>query len=500
MRSVKTGNQTIRKLIGEVVIVHEGITMECDSAYEYTPTNLFDAFGNVVITQGKAKLYGDVLKYNGNARTGVIHGRRVQLVEEQVTLTTKSIQFNTAQNTASYFTLGVISSADGNFSSTRGTYFSSSRVFAFGGNAAFQDSSMLINSDSLEYHSQISTIYFRRPTRIYNENTYLYCESGWHNRKSKESLFLTNAFLKNENQRIVAQSIYNNQSDSISIVRGNAVLIDSLRRATLYSSEITYNDRTKYALAKEKPLLVNITEQGDTIHLRANYMAAKGEMGPQKEVTQRHFWGQGNVAFHRNDLQGVCDSIFFSTGDSILHMLVDPVIWNEKNQLSADYIKAHFKNEVIKTMNFQGLAFVCSEEEHKKYNQIKGREMVAHFTEGELQRIDVTGNGETIYYIKDQDVITTVNRAESSTLTIYVADNKIKSITFREKPTSNLLPIEKVQTEDVLLKGFNWKIDRRPASKEDVIPVGLDLNSYKTIEEHAIKEMRKKINPASSIN
>ncbi len=500
MRSVKVGNQSIRKLLGDVVIVHDGITMECDSAYEYTPTNLFDAFGNVVITQGKAKLYGDILNYDGNSRSGIIHGKQVRMVEEGVSLITKSIHFNTAQNTASYYTLGIISSSDGNFSSIRGTYFSNSKVFAFGGNVAFKDSSMLINSDSLEYHSQTGTIFFRKPTRIYNEKNYLYCQDGWHNRKKKESLFLKNAYLRSENQRIIAQSIYNNQIDSISIVKGNAVLIDSARRATLYSNEITYNDKQKFALAKDGPLLVNVTDQGDTIHLRANYLAAKGFINSQKEITHRVFWGKGNVAFHRNDLQGVCDSINFSTNDSILHMLVEPIIWNQSNQLSADYINAHFENEVIKTMNFQGLAFVSSEEALNKFNQIKGREMMAHFSKGRLFKIDVTGNGETIYYIKDEDVITTLNRAESSNLTIHVNDNKIKSITFREKPTSNLLPIEQTQSEDIFLKGFNWRIERRPNNKWSVIPENLDINHFVPVEEHAVKEMDKKIYPASKIN
>jgi hypothetical protein len=122
--------------------------------------------------------------------------------------------------------------------------------------------------------------------------------------------------------------------------------------------------------------------------------------------------------------------------------------------------------------------------------------MLASFYQGKLKRIDVTGNGETVYYIRDGEALTAVNRAESSNLSIFIDNNKVKSITFRDKPSATLFPIEKVQTEDVVLKGFSWKIDRRPRDKSYIIPNNLNLRHYIPIEEKAEKYRKKKMSPA----
>jgi lipopolysaccharide export system protein LptA len=499
MQNIKRGNSNVRRLIGNVVIVHEGITMECDSAYEYSPSNIFDAFGNVIITQGSSKLYGDVLNYNSNTKTGIVSGKTVRMVDADATLLTQSIHFNTSLSSASYHTRGIISSKDGNFSSRAGTYYSKRKLFTFSGNVAFQDSSIILNTDSLEYYSNTSTIHFFGPTRIYNDENYLYCEKGWHNRQKQDSHFMQNAYLDNGKQRIVAQSIFNSRTDSITTASGNAVLIDSTRKIALYGNEIIYWEKEKKAVAHQYPLLVNVSNEGDTLFFRADIMTAVAITNNKGEILYRNFWGTKNVSFYRNDLQGVCDSIVFSSNDSILHMYIEPIIWNEENQLSAEYINTYFRDDVISKMEFKGFAFVCSEESAKQFNQIKGREMLASFFQGKLKKIDVTGNGETVYYIRDGEVLTAVNRAESSNLTIFIENNKVKSITFRDKPTATLFPIEKTQTEDVVLKGFSWKIDRRPKNKNYVIPKNLDLKHYIPIQEKAEKFRKMKMSPAMNL-
>jgi lipopolysaccharide export system protein LptA len=500
MQNIKRGSINVRRLIGNVVIVHEGITMECDSAYEYSPSNIFDAFGNVIITQGNSKLYGDVLNYNSNTKTGIVTGKIVRMVDADATLSTRNIHFNTAISSASYYNGGVITSKDGNFSSKGGTYYTISKLFTFSGNVAFQDSSIILNTDSLEYYSNTSTIHFFGPTRIYNDDNYLYCEKGWHNRQKQDSHFEQNAYFDNGKQKLIAQSIFNNRTDSITTAKGNAVLIDSARKAMLYGNEIIYWESKKKAEVLQDPLLLSVSSEGDTLFFRADRMTAVAISNEKGEILYRNFWGSKNVAFYRNNLQGVCDSILFSSNDSVLHMFIEPIIWNEENQLSAEYITTYFRDEVISKMEFKGFAFVCSEESAKHFNQIKGREMLARFHQGKLNRIDVTGNGETVYYIRDGDVLTAVNRAESSNLTISVEDNKVKSITFRDKPTATLFPIDKTQTEDVVLKGFSWKIERRPKDKSYIIPINLDLKHYIPIEEKAENFRKKKMSPATNLS
>ena len=54
--------------------------------------------------------------------------------------------------------------------------------------------------------------------------------------------------------------------------------------------------------------------------------------------------------------------------------------------------------------------------------------MTGFFKDNKLERILVSGNGQTIYYATDQDVIVGANKTECSDLTIYLKENKIVGI------------------------------------------------------------------------
>ncbi|MCK7534955.1 MAG: hypothetical protein MZV63_30155 [Marinilabiliales bacterium] len=46
-------------------------------------------------------------------------------------------------------------------------------------------------------------------------------------------------------------------------------------------------------------------------------------------------------------------------------------------------------------------AFVVSEVDTARYDQISGKNLSGYFLENKLHRIKVTGNGEAIYYVVD---------------------------------------------------------------------------------------------------
>ncbi len=64
-----------------------------------------------------------------------------------------------------------------------------------------------------------------------------------------------------------------------------------------------------------------------------------------------------------------------------------------------------------------------------------GKEMTGYFKENKLDRILVSGNGQTIYYATDQEIIVGANKTVSSDLTIYLSENKISRVTYTSQPT-----------------------------------------------------------------
>ena len=500
MRNLRKDGVEIRRLIGDVVIQHEDITMKCDSAYEYSGSNRFDAFGNIVIIQEDSRLYGDTLYYDGNTKTGKVRGKIVKLVENDATLTTRFLDFDTQANTANFYKGGIIVSDSATFSSSKGIYYSNRKLFIFSGDVRYLNPDILLNTDSLEFYSETDIINFYGPTRIYNEENYLYCQQGWYDRKNEVAEFLRNTFIDNGSQRLFGDRVFHNGRDKFSQVTSNACLIDTTRNLILYGGLINFFEKSEYFEAKENPLAISISEEGDSLYLRANILTGNSVKDTiHSDSTYHLLKAMGNVKFYRTDMQGICDSMVYHSRDSILHMHIDPILWNEDNQITANYINIFFKNEVVHQMNFMGNAFVCSQEDSLKFNQIKGREIVGFFSNGNLRRLDVNGNGETVYFIRDQDVITTVNRAESSRLSIHILNNQVTSILFRENPIANLFPLDKAAPEDVMIRGFQWHNDKRPLSKFDIIPKNLDLSFHIPAQERANFDRDKKNYPVESL-
>lgn len=499
-KNLKKDGKSLRRIIGNVLIYHDGITLECDSVYDYTGTQQFDAFGNVVITQGATKLYGDVLYYDGATRIGKIRGKVVRMVDSEAVLVTKFLDFNTANSNAYFFNGGIVTSDDSRLYSDRGRYLSKNKQYYFGGNVALQNPDFLMNTDSLEYNSNTNLANFHGPTRLYSSDGYIYSEKGWYNRSTKQADLLLNAFVDNGEQKLFGDRIYYDQAAGYMHSQGNVVMIDSVQNTIIYGGEAKYWEQTKDALVTVNPLMIMVSEEGDSLYLRANKLAVKTLTDSSlADPNYRIFRAIGEARFFRHDFQGVCDSMVMNTADSMMHMYVNPIIWNEENQLTADKISALYKDNKIHRMYFRGSAFISSQEEDKRFNQIKGKQMEAYFRDGKLRKLDVTGNGQTVYFVRDKGKIVAANRAESVNLSIMISNNTVTSILFRSKPTATLFPINKAEPEDLLLVGFQWHNDIRPKGKREIIPQDLTPYKYKPVEGKAMFYKNLKKNPAETL-
>ena len=65
--------------------------------------------------------------------------------------------------------------------------------------------------------------------------------------------------------------------------------------------------------------------------------------------------------------------------------------------------------------------------------------MICHFAHNQLYRIDVNGNGQTVYYARDKDDLIGVNVAQSSDLVITVKDNKPDNIRLYNQAIGNII-------------------------------------------------------------
>jgi hypothetical protein len=94
--------------------------------------------------------------------------------------------------------------------------------------------------------------------------------------------------------------------------------------------------------------------------------------------------------------------------------------------------------------------------------------MRGYFVNNKLVRIEVKGNGQTIYYAKDGEDLIGINRAESSDLIIYLKESKVDRINLVLAPKATLYPPDGKEEMETILKGFKWLEKYRPLSKTDI--------------------------------
>ena len=102
-------------------------------------------------------------------------------------------------------------------------------------------------------------------------------------------------------------------------------------------------------------------------------------------------------------------------------------------------------------------AFIHIQEDDTHYNQIKSTEMMAYFSEdGELQRFDALGGATAIFFLREHDVLATVNRKEAKMLTALFSDGGIDRAYYFDTVKSDAYPLAQMTKDEQSLKGFRW--------------------------------------------
>jgi lipopolysaccharide export system protein LptA len=472
-----------KRLVGDVIFTHQGATMFCDSAYLYK-NNTLDGFGHIHIRQGDSlHLYGKKLHYDGNTKKAEVY-QEIRLTDKDLVLTTDFLFYDLNSSIATYNSGGVITSKENLLTSESGYYYSKTRQFAFKNNVVLTNPQYVINSDTLLYNTYSKVAYFLGPTTIKSQANLIYAENGWYDTKNDISRFSKKAYIVTKEQKLYGDSLYYDRKIGYGKAMNNVHIIDSLQNIKISGNIAEHYEGSDNSLVHGKALLIQVYNN-DTLFLHADTLRATytdkngkiklplinnpyGKNPNNKDSLYRILFAYHRVKFYKSDIQGKCDSLAFSYIDSTMRLFGMPVLWSDKNQLTAEKVSIKTGKGEIRSLNLDNTAFIISQEDSLRFNQIKGKNMEGSFKESKLYKIKVEGNGQTVYYAKDKEKIIGVNRADCTDLLIFLKENKVDKITFINQPEATLYPINELSPKELLLKDFIWKGSERPMSKKDV--------------------------------
>ena len=458
-------NPDVQVLKGNVRFRHDNALMYCDSAYFLEKANSLNAFGHVRIVQGDTLfVYGDMLYYDGNTKLGRLR-HNVRLVNRKTNLTTDSLNFDRAANLAYYYTGGKITDPLNNLSSIWGQYSPASNEALFKKNVKLKNKNFTLESDTLAYNTKTSIANIVGETHIiYNKETDIYSHRGWYNTNTERMMLLNRSLIKHKDGKtMIGDTIFYDKKSKYGEGFTNVILNDTVQKSSLLGDYIFYNEKTEMGLATDSALLIDWSSK-DSMFVHADSLYRI------KDSTYNIVHGHYNVRFFRNDVQGLCDSLSYSTRDSVMNMYGQPIIWADNNQLSGNLVRGFTKNKKVEHIQIQGAAMAIQQEDSLYFNQLSGKEIIAYIDSSQLRKVNVKGNAETLYYPKDNkdSTILGINKTQSSFVFMYLKNKKIERILMTSASTGSMYPLNQLKNDELYLKNFLWLEKERPMKREDV--------------------------------
>ncbi|MBD2715680.1 hypothetical protein KBK19_11600 [Microvirga sp. STR05] len=453
----------IRKLIGNVSFRQGTTLLYCDSAYQYLEKNALEAFSNVRIIQNDTiTITGDRGTYDGDTRKARITGN-VTMRDPRMTLTTQVLDYDLNRNLAYYSTGGHLVDPENTLDSRFGYYNTTSKVFSFKRDVKLVTKDNTIDTDTLQYNTVSKVAYFLGPTRIKGRQGTLYAENGTYNTITRVSNFQKNAKIETPNYLLGGDRLVYDETRQYGVATGH-VSMTSKKDNLVIRGDV---GRYWRALGRTKvygvPVMRNISGK-DTLYLAADTLISQEGRPPLNEAGVLYAFPKAKI--FRTDLQGRADSLTYDRQDSIIYLNKNPILWNEKNQLTADSMEIRQRNGKVDQMRLYANSFIIGQDTLLNFNQVKGRNMVAYFQGNSIKKVDVLGNAESLYYALEGDTaVSGMNKAASATMALRFAESKLQTISFLTNPDASFIPPHELKPEDEKLKDFKWRPTERPTRR-----------------------------------
>ena len=454
-------------LIGNVAFRHDSVYMYCDSACFYEKTNSLEAFDNVKMVQGDTLfLYGDYLFYDGNTQIAQVR-YNVRMENKNTTLLTDSLNYDRIYNLGYYFDGGTLMDEENVLTSEWGEYSPATKISVFNYDVKLVNPKFTLTSDTLRYSTATKIANILGPSDIVSDANHIYSELGFYNTQIGQAELLDRSVLTNEGKRLIGDSLFYDRVKGYGEAFDNVIMTDTVNKNMLTGDYCYYNELTKYAFATKKAVVVDYS-QGDSLFMHADtlqmYTYYLNTDSMFRETRAYH-----KVRMYRADVQGVCDSLVFSSKDSCLTMYYDPILWNNNQQLLGEKIMIYMNDSTIDWAHIQNQALSVEQLDSTSYNQVTGKEMKAWFQGGEMRKVDVIGSVRLVYYPMESDsTLIGMNVSETSLLNMFLDNRKMKKMIMSPKSNGTLYPMLQRPPEKMKLDNFVWFDYIRPLDKEDI--------------------------------
>lgn len=462
--------ESFRKLTENVVFTQKSTTVYCDTSYFFKDRNIMEAKGNVKILDDSTTITSRELTYDGDSRMAMLRKNVVYLRGDRE-LYTDFLDYDLDGEIAHYFNNGKLIDTTNVLTSKIGYYFARDEFAQFYHNVVLTSPDFVLKTDTLRYNTATKVAYTYGKTQITTEDgTVLHAKGGEFRTVVDESDFVQGN-IETDDYYLEGDELYFDEGEKYYKAVFNVKMTAKDEDVIITGDEGYYDRRNGISKVYGEPLMKRILE-ADTFYLAADTLVAiESEFDSLKRIL-----AYGNVKAYKEGLQGIADSMSYFMADSIIFFYGDPVMWNNQNQITADTINLEISKDEMKKMNLLSDAFLISEDSIQNYNQIKGRTMETFFKDNQIDKINVDGNGEILYFALEEgdSVLMGMNKIFCATMQIRFEEQRLSSFSVYTNPEAQFIPPHELTEDARRLSNFAWRESERPGLY-DVAPY-LDPN------------------------
>ena len=455
-------------LIGKVKIQHAGAILNCQKAFYYREENFFKAIGNVLINQGDTiKQTSDYVDYDADTKQAISWGN-VVLRDPKMTLTTDTLYFDREKQKLFYRDNATIKDETNTLKSKNGNYYLENKKFTATTKVNITNPDNNIDSDRLDYYTNSGHAYLYGSSTITNkqDGNKIYTEEGFYNTKTDISHFVKNTPLYLDDRTIEGDSLYYDKIRGFASATDNIRVIDTAQNFVAKGNYAEYFQNLDSIFMIKKAVAISVFEK-DSMFIHGDTLLVTGPKENRIVRTYR------NVKIFKTDLQGKCDSLHTDQASGITKMYYSPVLWSDDNQITGDSIKllSNKETEQLDSLKILSQSFIIQKDslDPENFNQIKGRNMYGKFIENKLKTLLVKGNGEAVNYNRNEEgVLETITKQLCSNIEFGLEENEINEIKCLVQSDGITYPPSQYPEQERKLKGFIWREDAQPKTKEDI--------------------------------
>ena len=460
-----TGKE-MHRLLGNVLFFHNNISLSCDSAHYFPSVKQIIAYRRVHIEQGDTlDLFSDYLFYDGSTELALAKGH-VELIDKETHLYTDTINYDVKNKIARYDDRGRMTNADNTLTSIVGVYYVSESLFHFKDSVKIVNPQYVMTADTMDYNTNTEISYFTGPTELKGDSLYLYCEKGWYDTKNDITNIWKHALIDNKKQIVHGDSLFFDNNSGYGQSFGNVVIQDTTNNLIVQGEYAWYYKEPERFLVTDKAMFIQVSNK-DSLFLHADTINSI-TVTDSASLSYRLMKAFHGCRIYSKGMQAKCDSLSYSLQDSVIRMYRAPVLWSDENQLTADSMAVFSKNRQTDRLELYSSAFVTMKTDTIRFNQIKGRSLTGYFKQNELYKIDIKGNGESIYYLLDGEDIAGINQSKCVNIEVFLVKGKISEIFEYQDPEGNINPPEPKIPKELRLTGFSWLEHLRPKDRNDI--------------------------------